>query len=157
MAPAFAGAQSALQDSDRRTLDAARSLAGRPIAAVPVVVASVLRDGAFPGIEAWTVFSSDGKGERIVVYTGSEIFRCASRGKDHQCLLRLASALVHEAWHFRHGPGEDGAYAAQMVFLMANQGAPEHVASVRLSRDRAIAAQRRAIEAAKRTAQDQRQ
>ena len=138
---------------ERQTLEAARLLAGRP-GRLPIALASGLPDGASQGIEGWTVPRADGKGERIFVYTGSEIFRCASKGKNYQCLLRLASVIVHEAWHFRNGASEDGAYAAQIAFLMGNQGALEQIAAVRMSRDRALAAERKAIEAAKRRPND---
>ena len=140
---------------ERQTLEAARLLAGRS-GRLPIALASVLPDGASSrGIEGWTIPRADGKGEQIFVYTASEIFRCASKGKNYQCLLRLASIIVHEAWHFRNGGSEDGAYAAQIAFLMGNQGAPEQIAAVRMARDRVLAAERKAIETAKKRGRDQ--
>ena len=51
----------------------------------------------------------------------SEMFRCASRPLGmRQCFVRLASALVHEAWHFEHGRSERDAYEAQIAFLLRN-------------------------------------
>jgi hypothetical protein len=133
----------------RQTLDAARSLVDGPVMGLPITLASTLPDGASRGVEGWTTFRADGEGERIFVYTESRMFRCASKGGNYQCLLRLASSIVHEAWHFENGLREDRAYAAQIAFLMGHQGAPEQIAAVRMSRDRVLAAQRRAIEAAK--------
>src|SRR5262245_41214326 len=101
---------------DRQTLEAARLLTSLEIGRLPIDLTSVLPDSASPGIEGWTIPRTDGKGERIFVYTGSDIFRCASKGENYQCRLRLASIIVHEAWHFKHGPSERGAYAAQTAF-----------------------------------------
>ena len=70
-----------------------------------------------PDAEAWTVFYEDGKGDRIFVYTRSRTFRCASvpsRDQD-QCQLKLASVIVHEAWHLRNGLDEVGAYEAELA------------------------------------------
>jgi hypothetical protein len=100
----------------------------------------------------WTTFQADGPGERIAVYTGSEIFRCASwalqnpEGRD--CVLRLASVIVHEAWHFTNGREELGAYSAQLLFLMTNHASDVQIAAVQMSRDRAVAAARKAAKAA---------
>jgi hypothetical protein len=130
-------------------------LAGRSVAGLPIALASVLPDGASKGVEGWTIPRADGKGEQIFVYTGSEIFRCASKGENSQCVLRLASIIVHEAWHFRNGASEDGAYAAQIAFLMGNRGALEQIAGVRMARDRILDAQRKAIEEARKLSRDQ--
>ena len=102
----------------RETLDHARVLANPHSAGVPIVLASILPDSASPGVEAWTVFREDGKGDRVVVYTESSVFICASRHMPVQvnpyiCRLKLASIIVHEAWHFKNGPDESGAYEAQ--------------------------------------------
>ena len=37
---------------------------------------------------------------------------------------RLASILVHEEWHVRHGPDERGAYEAQLTALIALDAGP---------------------------------
>ena len=69
-----------------------------------------------------------GCGERIFVYTGSDMFRCASRPLSmRQCLLRLASAVVHEAWHLENGRDEEEAYEEQIAFLLRNGAGTEHV------------------------------
>src|SRR5262245_5339940 len=40
--------------------------------------------------------------------------RCRSAGS----LVKLASVLVHEEWHVRHGGDEGGAYNAQLLALL---------------------------------------
>jgi len=136
-----------------QTLEAALVLAGFAIAKLPIELASVAPNGASPGVEGWTVYGADGQGERIFVFSESEIFRCASRPdkntESHQCLLRLASVIVHEAWHFRNGRQETGAYTAQIQFLMANHASDAHIAAVQMARDRVLAAIRKAAKAAR--------
>ena len=138
---------------ERQTLDAALVLTGYAIAKLPIELASVAPNGASQGVEGWTLYRADGQGERIVVYSESAIFRCASRPdtntESHQCLLRLASVIVHEAWHFRNGRQETGAYTAQIQFLMANHASDAHIAAVQMARDRVLAAIRRAAKSAR--------
>jgi hypothetical protein len=142
------------QDIERRTLEEALLLAGPAIAKLPIELVSVAPDGASHGVEGWTTYHGDGRGERIFVYTGSAIFSCATRPgqnpESHQCVVRLASVLVHEAWHFRNGRQEAGAYTAQIAFLRANHAADAQIAAVQTARDRVLAAARKAAKAAKR-------
>src|SRR5688572_8884556 len=105
---------------EREVLDRALRLAGQPsYARLPLVLTSELPWMVSPRAEAWTVFDEHGKGERIFVYTRSRTFQCASapRRDQDQCLLKLASVIVHEAWHLRSGRDELGAYEAQLTFL----------------------------------------
>ena len=138
---------------ERQTLEAALVLTGYAIAKLPIELASVAPNGASQGVEGWTLYRADGQGERIVVYSESAIFRCASRPdtntESHQCLLRLASVIVHEAWHFRNGRQETGAYTAQIQFLMANHASDAHIAAVQMARDRVLAAIRKAAKSAR--------
>ena len=127
----------------RETLDYALVLATPHGAGVPIVLASILPDLASPGAEAWTVFREDGKGDRVVVYTESRVFICASRDRPvhvnpYECLLKLASIIVHEAWHFKNGPDEAGAYEAQLRFLATRRSvsSAEIAEGVRRARDR---------------------
>jgi hypothetical protein len=101
------------------------------------------------------VVDEHGKEGRIYVYTRSRTFRCASvpRSDQDRCLLKLASVIVHEAWHLQNGPNEVGAYDAQLVFLQLkeasaflqlNEGIAVDILEVRRSRDRALADQRQA-------------
>ena len=127
--------------ADRETLDRAIILAGLDRANLPITLATVAPPSASRGIEAWTSFDANGNGERIFLYTGSDMFRCASRPLGmRQCRIRLASVLVHEAWHFENGRDERDAYEEQIAFLMRNGAAMEHVAAVRLAQNRACAA-----------------
>jgi hypothetical protein len=136
---------------DDRTLQAALVVAGRGIAKLPIVLVSVKPDIASPGVQAWTAVDAGGKSTEIFVYTESRIFRCARVSTwDSQCVLKLASVLVHEAWHFEHGGNEADAYATQIVFLMGNGGTRDQIADVRRSRDRVLAAGKEAGEAARR-------
>jgi hypothetical protein len=135
---------------ERQTLQNVLLLAALDKAHVPVALASVLPHGASPTAEGWTTYAADGRAERIFLYTGSDMFRCARWPLSmRQCLLRVASVLVHEDWHVRHGRSESGAYEAQVVFLLRRGAATEHVKAVRMAGDRVIAAERRATEAAR--------
>jgi hypothetical protein len=141
----------------RETLDYARVLANPHSVGVPIVLASVPPDSASPGVEAWTVFGEDAKGDRVVVYTESSVFICARRHtpvhvNPYICLLKLASIIVHEAWHFRNGPDETGAYEAQLHFLEARGGgsAAEIAEGVRRARDRVKARTKQAGDEARR-------
>jgi hypothetical protein len=108
-------------DADK-ALAGAILLAGPSIAGLPIVLAAVPPDEASRGVEAWT-------------------FRCASDRLDYQCLLRLASAIIHEAWHYRYGLDEAGAYDAQIGFLTLHGGSGARIASVYRVRDYVMAAQ----------------
>jgi len=138
-----------------RTLEAALFLAGPGLSAFPIALASSAPDGASPGVEGWIVSGADGQAERIVIYTGSGIFRCAKWPHDgplsRECLVRLASVIVHEAWHFRYGRLETGAYGAQIMFLLENHAPGRQIAAVQTARDRVAASTRRLDEAVKRT------
>ena len=130
--------------SDRETLQRVLILAGLDRANLPITLATVTPASASLGVEAWTSYD-DECGDRIFVYTGSDMFRCASPPLAmHQCLLRLASVVVHEAWHLEHGRDEEEAYEVQIAFLLRNGAATEHVKAVRLAQKRVLAAERRA-------------
>jgi hypothetical protein len=129
---------------DRQTLDAAVRLAGLESANLPITLAAAPPASASRGIEAWTSYDAGGTGGRIFIYTGSDMFRCARWPFGmRQCRIRLASALVHEAWHFAYGQDEEEAYDAQIAFLMRSGAATEHVKAVHLARDRVVAGERR--------------
>jgi hypothetical protein len=130
---------------DRETLESALILAGLDGTDLPITLARVAPASASTGVEAWTSYGADGNVEQIFVYTGSDMFRCARWPFGmRQCQIRLASVLVHEAWHLEHGRDEADAYEAQIAFLMRNGAATEHVKAVRLARNRVLAAERRA-------------
>ena len=56
----------------------------------------------------------------IVLITSTEAFTQArkDRCKDLDAIREIASVLVHEEWHLRHGPDEAGAYDAQLMALL---------------------------------------
>jgi hypothetical protein len=65
---------------------------------------------------------------RIYLITTSPAFTRA-RGAIHKCgdvnaVRKIASVLVHEEWHVRHGSDEAGAYAAQLTTLVALHAGP---------------------------------
>ena len=43
------------------------------------------------------------------------------RSDQDRCLLKVASVIVHEAWHLRNGPDEVGAYQTQLIFLQMKE------------------------------------
>jgi hypothetical protein len=130
--------------SNLETLQRVLILAGLDRGNLPITLAAVAPASASRGVEAWTSYD-DECGDRIFVYTGSDMFRCASPPLAmRQCLLRLASAVVHEAWHVENGRGEKEAYEVQIAFLLRNGAATEHVKAVRLAQKRVLAAERRA-------------
>ena len=129
-------------------LDRAVLLAGLQFERPPIALTSTLPWTASTGAEAWTTYDANNRGDRIFVYTGSELFQCASRRPrpDWPCVLKLASILIHEAWHFRNGRDEVGAYDAQLAFLLQN-GSDAVASGVRAARDRVRAAKQRASDA----------
>ena len=131
---------------ERAVLDGALALAGLLSTHLPVGLTSVLPRTVAPGADAWTVYDDQGHGDRIVVYTGGRTFHCASTSHDerYQCRLRLASILVHEAWHLHHGPDEAGAYGAQLAFLEFNGGSGVDRLDISRSRSRVLTEQRHA-------------
>jgi hypothetical protein len=57
----------------------------------------------------------------IYILTTSEVFRAALQS-DTRCgsldaIRKLASIIIHEEWHVRHGGDEEGAYFAQLTAL----------------------------------------
>jgi hypothetical protein len=139
---------------EQKALDEALAIAGLKSAHLPIILMPELPPTVAPNAEAWTLFNEACKGARISVYTRSRVFLCASTPgpSQYQCGLKLASVLVHEAWHLRHGFDEAGAYEAQLTFLQVivassgsetNEAATAEIAVVRKSRDRVLAEMRR--------------
>ena len=134
---AAAGAEGRLE---RETLGAAMRLAGFQEVKLPVSLVSRVPTGASSGIEGWIATDSTGR-VRIFIYTGSETFQCASAlPPRRQCLLKLASIIVHEAWHLRHGAGEAEAYAEQLAFLSIHGASALQIAGVHRARAHVLAA-----------------
>jgi hypothetical protein len=127
------------------TLRDAVELAGLRLAALPIVLSASRHADTSDGVEAWTLYGEDGRAQQIVVYSGSAVFRCANHQPypDWQCRLKLASILVHEAWHFTRSRDDAQAYQAQLAFLMVRGASSVVVGSVRRSRDHALATRRK--------------
>jgi hypothetical protein len=123
-------------------------LTGQDFHALPIELVSELPDGASRGAEGWTTFDDAGRPDRIFIYTKSDVFACANKRfhASYQCRLKLASVIVHEAWHLRNGHGEAGAYAAQLAFLIGRNAPGVVVTGVRRARSRTLE-----IEARRRT------
>jgi hypothetical protein len=65
----------------------------------------------------------------IVVIASSNVVRDAAdtRGRcgDSSAVKKLASVLIHEEWHIRHGPDEAAAYRRQLIALITLGVAPD--------------------------------
>jgi hypothetical protein len=89
----------------------ALNLRGRPMP--PIVLLDALPPEVSRNAEAFVRGSSG----PIYLMTTTSVFADARRG-DGQACKKLASILVHEEWHLRHGPEERGAYQAQLIELI---------------------------------------
>jgi hypothetical protein len=128
----------------RAVLDKVVVAAGLQSTRPSIVATSELPRERSAEAEAWIVYSEDHATDRIFVYTGSRTFRCASvaHRDQYQCLLKLASVIVHEVWHLTKGPDERGAYDAQLAFLEFQQASAPVMNEVRGARRRVLADRR---------------
>jgi hypothetical protein len=60
----------------------------------------------------------------IYLLTDTEVFDFARNGH-LWAMKKLASIIVHEEWHLRHGPDERGAYHAQLLELLRQGEYPD--------------------------------
>ena len=85
----------------------------------PINLVDMAPSGASRNVEAYVTSGSDA----IHLLTSSPAFREVARSRDkcepREAVAKLASVLVHEEWHLRHGPDERGAYSAQLTALVA--------------------------------------
>ena len=151
-APSSAQSVDGTPAPERAVLDHALVLSGLSSTHLPVALIDVFPNMGSPGAEAWTVYDESGNGDRIFVYTGGRTFQCASarHAVEYQCLLRLASIIVHEAWHLKNGPDEAAAYDAQVLFLESQRASDLHILDIRRSRSRVLAEKRNAGKRARR-------
>jgi len=75
-----------------------------------------------PGVPAIAEAYVDASRSAIHLITSSHVFRRAQNARS-QCgegaaIRKLASILVHEEWHVRHGTNETDAYQAQLMTLL---------------------------------------
>lgn len=107
----------------------------------PIVLIETRPDDVSVTAEAFVRRNPD----TIYLITSSPTFRDA-QARRRDALLKLASILVHEEWHIRHGPDERRAYEAQLTVLLSlgvGDGRPVF-GEVRRSMHAALAAQKRA-------------
>jgi hypothetical protein len=140
---------------DNETLAAALRVARVKSTNLPIAVSNELPADASAGIEGWTTLRADGKGERVFVYGKSDTFRCAKPPYESpNCILKLASVVIHELWHLKNGAEEPPAYDTQIGFLF-RAGAPAMmIAEVMTAREaalRRVRHQRSAVIARERT------
>ena len=81
-----------------------------------------------PGTSAHVEAFVDPATRAIVLVTSSAVFQDAQRATfrcgGHAALRKIASIVVHEEWHIRHGSDERGAYHAQLTTLAAMGSGP---------------------------------
>ena len=95
----------------------ALDLLGRRAASFPPVQ---LVEHPSPGVSALAQgYARPDTGE-IFLITTTEAFTQARKDgcRDVDAVREVASVLVHEEWHLRHGPDEAGAYDAQLMALL---------------------------------------
>jgi hypothetical protein len=102
-------------------------LLGKSESTMPrIVLVDVPPVYASPQVEAYVRPSDD----TIYVVTSSPLFRTVQGWKsecgDPLALKKLASVLVHEEWHIRHGGPERDAYYAQLTALVQLGVPPGH-------------------------------
>jgi len=97
----------------------ALSMLGRPADRQPyqVVFVDTVPIGGSATAEAFVTRNPD----TIHFITSSAVFRAAAASREacepRAAIAKLASIVVHEEWHLRHGPDERGAYHAQLTAL----------------------------------------
>ncbi|HEY7442123.1 MAG TPA: hypothetical protein VH701_06875 [Vicinamibacterales bacterium] len=83
----------------------------------PIQLVDLRPVSASPGVEAYTHAGT----KKIYLLTTSAVFEEAMAthrwDADGAPFIKLASIIMHEAWHVRHGPDERGAYEEQLRTL----------------------------------------
>ena len=92
----------------------------------PIVLVDTRPSYVSAGAEAYVSVSD----ARIYLITSTPVFVRARRAL-YKCgnvdaIRKIASLLVHEEWHVRHGDDEAGAYVAQLSTLIALDAGPGH-------------------------------
>jgi hypothetical protein len=79
----------------------------------PIELVETRPAGVSKNAEAFT------RGTSNVIYliTSSTAFKTAQDNRDYSAVAKIASVIVHEEWHLRHGLDENGAYDAQLLAL----------------------------------------
>ena len=89
----------------------ALNMLGRPLP--PIVLLDVPPADASRSVEGFVRRNPD----TIYLVTSTLAFQDARRG-DKSAQRKIASIIVHEEWHLRHGADERGAYDAQLRSLL---------------------------------------
>lgn len=96
----------------------ALGLLGRSVETFPPIV---LVGAPPPGASATVEGFVHASGDTIHLVTSTKAFdaarRAGQRCGDTDALRKIASVIVHEEWHVRHGPDEHSAYDAQLMAL----------------------------------------
>jgi hypothetical protein len=84
----------------------------------PINLVDTAPPGASRNVEAFVTRNPD----TIHILTSSPVFRQVAQSR-YECrprdaVAKVASLLVHEEWHLRHGADERGAYSAQLTALI---------------------------------------
>ena len=107
---------------------------------VPIRFLDAPPAGASRNVEAFVTLNPD----TIHLITSTAAFRDAQRGRGEPGHLdgcrKIASVIVHEEWHLRHGDDEEGAYFAQITTLMRLNAGAAMLTSVRQSMAAALVA-----------------
>ena len=94
------------------------NLIGRPMP--PIVLLDTRPADVSPRAEAFVRRNPD----TIYLLTMTDVYEDAKR-RELQALRKLASILVHEETHLRHGPDERRAYESQLMELLRLGETPE--------------------------------
>jgi hypothetical protein len=122
----------------------ALELLGRsPASTAPIRFLNTPPQGVSRNAEAFVVRNPN----TIYLITSSAVFRDAMRAdskyENIDVFRKIASIIVHEEWHLKEGPDEQGAYYAQLTMLSALGARPELITTVRKSMFAAVAEQKR--------------
>ncbi len=127
----------------------ALDLLGRSASALPPIVLLEVRPAHVSALADAFV---EEDGDTIFLLTKAPAFRrlqhTVNKCGDVNAVRKIASVLVHEEWHVRHGSDERGAYDAQLMALAAMNAGPGNPVyfSVARSRDWTLAQGRDALE-----------
>jgi hypothetical protein len=116
----------------------ALEMLGRSSTLAPVEFTVFPPPNASPNAEAFVTRNPD----TIHLITSTSVFRDAlasnHAGVQREACRKIASILVHEEWHLKHGGDERGAYQAQLMALEMMHAQSVTVTGVRRSMNAAI-------------------
>ena len=120
----------------------ALDLLGRSGSTVPIRFLSQPPPGVSRNAEGFVVRNPD----TIYLVTSTPVFQRAQRGLhepgSRDACRHIASVIVHEEWHLRHGGDEEGAYLAQLTTLMVLNADGRALSAVRRSMTFVVAEQK---------------